>query len=210
MTAPAPSPITLAVRDAEAACGAEVVVVGYRAADPYLDIAWRNAAVGSLLALAFVLVVPVDIEHDFVFPIVALLTVLTLLASLAAPIVRLTSSKARRDHAVEVATQSAFFARGVHKTKERIGMLVVWFEREREVRVVFDRGLEQRVPEDVRALVSSRLHQAMLDDGARAAAIAAIGPTFAPFVPRAHDDDNELDDDVEHGAVANRVGRGRV
>ena len=207
MNAAAPASLNRAVVDAEAVCGAEVVVVGYRAADAYVDVAWRNAAIGTLIALAAVLVVPFEVEHSWVLPIVAVVTVLTLLASLASPIVRLTSSKARRDHAVDIATKAAFVTRGVYRTRARIGMLVVWFERERAVRVVFDSGLEKAIPSDVRAVVSARLHAAMLDADSRAAAVTAIGAAFAPFLPREDDDENELDDAVEvvdATAIANR------
>ena len=69
------SSITRAVEAAESVCGAEVVVVGYVRADGYLDTAFRNALVGALLALALVLMVPVEVHHDLVFPIVAVTAV---------------------------------------------------------------------------------------------------------------------------------------
>lgn len=189
-----------AVADAEAVCGAEVVVVGYARADGYKDVALQNAVVASLLSLAAVLFLPVDIEHVLVFPIVAACTLLAFFASRLEPVLRLTSTAARRAQAVEACVARSFLARGVHKTRARVGLLVVWFELEDAVRVVFDSGLEARVPEDVRARVVADL-DAVKDPARRAAAIAAIGAAVAAFVPKGDDDENELDDAVGAHAI---------
>lgn len=192
--------LTRAVADAEQACGAEIVVVGYRNADGYLDVVLRNMLVLSLVALAAVLLVPVDIGHDLVFPIVAGAALLAFGLSRIDAVVKLTSSTARRLRAIDNAVARSFLTRGVHRTRDRIGMLVTWFELEGEVRVLFDSGLEARVPEDVRARVSASLHAAMLDDAQRAAAVTAIGTTFGPFVAHDASADNELADAVIGGA----------
>ncbi len=193
--------ITRAVVEAESACGVEVVVVGYGSADSYLDIVFRNALVVTLLALTVVLVAPVEIDHDLVFPIIAVACLAGLLLSRLPMVQRLTSSAGRRGRAIENAVSRSFFMRGVTKTRQRVGLLVVWFELEQAVRVVFDIGLEAKIPADIRAKVSASLQAAMLDGQQRAAAIAAIGPAFAPFLPRDIDDVNELDDAQTTGAA---------
>lgn len=193
--------LSRAVSEAEQACGAEIVVVGYKNADGYLDIVLRNVLAVSLLALAVVLVAPIDIEHDFVFPIVSASALVSLWLSRIDAVLKLTSSSARRLRAIENAVARSFLTRGVHKTRERIGMLVAWFEFEGEVRVLFDSGLEARVPKDVRARVSASLHAAMLDEAQRARAVAAIGTTFGPFVPHDVNAANEIADAVLGGAA---------
>ena len=193
LTAEHKTQITAAVAAAEAHCGVEVVVVGYDRADGYLDVALRNALAASLAALAAVLLLPVEIEHDLVFPIVAASTLGVFFLSRLPGILRLTSGAARRSRAVDDAVARAFVGRGVYKTRERVGLLLVWFDLEQTVRVMLDTGLESRIPVDVRNRLVADLAAAALDDGRRAAAIAAVGPLVQAFIPRSHDDVDELD-----------------
>ena len=186
------SSITRAVEAAESVCGAEVVVVGYVRADGYLDTAFRNALVGALLALALVLMVPVEVHHDLVFPIVAVTAVGLFWLTRLTAVAKLTTLAARKAMAVEAATTQAFFSRGVHKTRERVGLLIVWFDLEESVRVVFDTGLEARVPRDVRARLTHDVVEACGKPDRRAEAIAAVGAVLAPYVPRGENDVDEL------------------
>ena len=187
------SSITRAVEAAESVCGAEVVVVGYVRADGYLDTAFRNGLVGALLALALVLMLPIEVHHDLVFPIVVVTAVGLFWLTRLTAVARLTTLAARKAMAVDAATAQAFLARGVHKTRERVGMMIVWFDLEETVRVVFDTGLEARVPKDVRARLTHDLVAACGSADRRAGAIAAVGAVLAPFVPRGDDDVDELD-----------------
>jgi uncharacterized membrane protein len=176
LTAEHKTQITAAVAEAEAHCGVEVVVVGYDRADGYLDVALRNALAASLA-----------------FPIVAASTLGVFFLSRLPGILRLTSGAARRSRAVDDAVARAFVGRGVYKTRERVGLLLVWFDLEQTVRVMLDTGLESRIPVDVRNRLVADLAAAALDDGRRAAAIAAVGPLVQAFIPRSHDDVDELD-----------------
>jgi putative membrane protein len=190
-----------AVGAAEAACGAEVVVVGYHQADSYAEVAWRNAVLAAVVALTAVILVPMEIDEHLVVPVVVAALVGAFLLSQLRPVLRLTSTKRARAAAVDNAVARAFVDRGVHKTRDRVGLLVVWCELERAVRVVFDSGLEHRVPKDVRAQMVKALDDAMLDDARRPAVIAALGQAIAPFVARGADDTNELADAPTRGAA---------
>ncbi|MDP2343472.1 MAG: hypothetical protein Q8O67_21110 [Deltaproteobacteria bacterium] len=204
MTPDARLRLTRAVEEAESHSGAEVVLVGYARADGYLDIAFRNALGATLAMIGVVLVAPVDVPHDAVFPIVALTALGAFFLSRLPAIARLTSTAARRSDAVDTAVAQAFFSRGVHKTRERIGVLVTWFELEQSTRVVFDTGLEAKVPADVRARIVQSLVEACSGgtNEARALAVAEMGARLAPYVPHDPDSVDELDNAPTVGGAA--------
>jgi uncharacterized membrane protein len=189
--------LTRAVEAAEAACGAEVVVVGYRRADGYGDVVFRAALLATIAALAATLFLPVEIEHDFAFPLIVGVTVVVLGLLRWSRMLALLTSKARQQRAVDLVVGHTFLRRGVHKTGKRIGLLVVWFDLERTVRVVFDSGLEHLVPAHVRTQLTSTLHQQLQQPAQRAAAIAAIGAALAPFVPHDSTSGDELGNTVD-------------
>jgi uncharacterized membrane protein len=196
------SELTRAVEAAEAACGAEVVVVGYRRADGYGDVVFRTALLGTIAALAATLFLPVEIEHDFAFPLIVGVTVFVLALLRWSRVLAVLTSKARQKQAVDLIVAHTFLQRGVHKTGKRIGMLVMWFEFEQTVRVVFDTGIEHVVPGHVRTQLTSTLHQQLVKPEQRAAAIAAIGTTLAPFLPHDNSSGNELGDAVSQAGAA--------
>jgi putative membrane protein len=204
MTPDARLRLTRAVEHAESHSGAEVVLVGYARADGYLDIAFRNALAATLAMVGFVLLAPFEVPHDAVFPLTGLTALLAFFLSRIDAVARLTSTEARRTEAIDSAVAQAFFTRGVHKTRERIGMLVAWFELEGTARVVFDTGLEARVPADVRARIVQSIVDACAQstDEARAVAVAALGDSLAPFVPPDATRQNELDNAPTVGGVA--------
>ena len=192
--------LTRAVEAAEAACGAEVVVVGYRRADGYGDVVFRTALLATIVALAATLFLPVEIEHDFAFPLIVGVTVVVLALLRWSPLLRLLTSKQRQALAIDLVVGRTFLRRGVHKTGKRIGVLVMWFEFERTVRVVFDSGVEHHVPAHVRTQLASTLYERLLEPTQRAAAIAAIGTTLAPFLPHDASSGNELGNMVDDNA----------
>lgn len=202
MTPQARERLTRAVEEAEAHSGAEVVVVGFARADAYLDIAFRNALGAVLVVVAAVLLTPAEVPHDAVFPLVALTALLVFFASRIPAVAKATSTTARRAVAIDSAVAQAFLTRGVHKTRERIGLLVAWFELEGTARVVFDSGLEAKVPADVRAKIVRALVDACSggSDEARATAIAALGARLGPFVPHEAGSVDELDNTPTAGA----------
>ncbi len=204
MTPEARERLTRAVEEAEANSGIELVVVGYVRADGYLDVAFRNALGATLAVVALVLLSPAEVPHDAVFPMVALSAVAAFLISRLPAVARLTSTTARRALAIDAAVAQAFLRRGVHKTHDRIGVLVAWFELEGTTRVLFDAGLETRVPADVRARVVESLVAACTGapGEGRARAIADVGVRLAPFVPRDPHKKNQLDNAPTVGGAA--------
>ncbi len=186
--------LTRAVEEAERHTGCEIVVVGFRRADGYLDVAFRNALVVALIVLGLVLLVPFDIPEVLVFPIVAGASLAVFWASRLPAVARATSTQRRREAAIRRAMAVAFQERGVSRTRQRVGVLVGFFELERETAVLFDVGLQARIPADVRASIAERLRSGCAgeDIESRAAAIAGMGTRLGAWVPRLADDVDEL------------------
>jgi len=151
--------LTRAVEEAERHTGCEVVVVGFACADGYLDVAFRNAFIVSLVALALVLMLPIDFHEVLVFPIVAGASLTAFWASRLPGVARATSTRERRNAAVRIAMAEAFLENGVSRTRDRVGVLIAFFELERDAAVLFDTGLQARIPGDVRASPATCAHR---------------------------------------------------
>ena len=186
--------LTRAVEEAERHTGCEVVVVGFACADGYLDVAFRNAFIVSLVALALVLMLPIDFHEVLVFPIVAGASLTAFWASRLPGVARATSTRERRNAAVRIAMAEAFLENGVSRTRDRVGVLIAFFELERDAAVLFDTGLQARIPGDVRASITETVRKgcAATDIETRAACITAIGARLGAWVPREAHDIDEL------------------
>ncbi len=195
--------LTRAVEEAERHTGCEVVVVGFACADGYLDVAFRNAFIVSLVALALVLMLPIDFHEVLVFPIVAGASLTAFWASRLPGLTRATSTRERRGAAVRIAMAEAFLENGVSRTRDRVGVLIGFFELERDAAVLFDTGLQARVPADVRASIAETVRTgcAATDVERRAACIAAIGARLGAWVPRGSDDVDELSNAPKTGGM---------
>jgi uncharacterized membrane protein len=178
--------LTRAVEEAERHTGCEVIVVGFACADGYLDVAFRNAFVVALVALGLVLMVPVDIHEVLVFPIVAGASLAAFWISHLPGVARVTSTRKRRGAAIRTAMAEAFLKQGVSRTRDRVGVLIAFFELERDAAVLFDTGLQARIPGDVET---------------RAACITAIGARLGAWVPRGTDDVDELPNTPKTGGA---------
>jgi uncharacterized membrane protein len=186
--------LTRAVEEAERHTGCEVIVVGFACADGYLDVAFRNAFVVALVALGLVLMVPVDIHEVLVFPIVAGASLAAFWISHLPGVARVTSTRKRRGAAIRTAMAEAFLKQGVSRTRDRVGVLIAFFELERDAAVLFDTGLQARIPGDVRASITETVRKgcAATDIETRAACITAIGARLGAWVPREANDVDEL------------------
>lgn len=106
---------------------------------------------------------------------------------------------AARERALTQAAHHALYERQVIETRERTGVLVYVSQRERAAKVVFDRGIRARVPEDQLARAAARIEAAAASTSGGttlARAIEELGPLLGAHLPRREDDLNELDDGV--------------
>ena len=190
-----------AVKAVEAECSAEIVVaVRPESMPPHQAYALAPSAF-ALLGLFFLVESPWPFSNLALWLDTALFALLGYAFCRGLPgFGRLFILRSSADRAVTQAAYRELFLRGVLETRERTGMLVYVSQREGSAKVLFDRGITDRV--DSRELAKAaaqieRVAQSPRSDGiAVAKAIEAIAPLFAAHLPRRDDDVNELEDGV--------------
>jgi putative membrane protein len=189
--------IAEAIRKAEARTGGELVAVIAHAADHYVYIPLLWAAMAALTLPAVTWLFGIELRFLVLYSLqlatflgCALLFDLTPLKMYLIP----RSVKHRRASAL---AWEQFFARNLHLTRERTGVLLFVSVAERYVEIVADKGIHDKVgahawdaivKEFVRYVSRGNVVEGFL------AAIAACGDLLAQHFPRAADDRNELPD----------------
>ena len=187
--------IAEAIAEAERRTSGELVAVVAHAADDYGSIAMLWPALAALLLPAIVLTVrPATGAWSLYLAQAALFVVLALIAHLRPVHRALVPTVVKRRQASRLARQQ-FFAHGLHRTRERTGVLIFVSVAERHVEIIADAGIDAVVPpgtwdravadfvEQVRA---GRIAEGFL------AAIALVGDRLAQHFPRRPDDIDEL------------------
>lgn len=104
----------------------------------------------------------------------------------------------RRTHA-ERRARRQFIALGLHRTRERTGLMIFLIPGEHHVQVVADEGISTKVPQQawdgIVADLVQTIRQGRAADGI-VAAVTACGVLLARHFPRSADDRNELPDRV--------------
>jgi putative membrane protein len=188
-----------AIEAIEGASAAEIVVAVRRRSASYRHanvVIGAAVAVGGLAAMLFSI-------HEFALTSILIDPfVVGGLAGAAVELLpgvkRLLSPRALRRREVVRAARATFIERGVHRTRDRTGVLVYISCLEREVVLVPDTGIERVLAGDPGADATRTLTAAMPDGGAAVAReLGRIGPALAAGFPRRGDDVNELPDDVD-------------
>lgn len=162
------------VASLEAARGVEVVTAVISRADSYPEVPWKAFALGaSLAALATTIGVLLDPGWD-AFQAVIETTVVVLAAggvlALATvwitPLARVLIPAVRREVEVRQYAQGLFLEHDLHRTRRRDGTLILVSLLERQVVVLADRGVSEKVAQEeldrVVAAVTSTLARASL------------------------------------------------
>lgn len=189
---------TEAVRAFEQHTSAELVITVKKAARTYPEVDLAFGAVFAFVALLFLLFYPVEFSVTLM-PVDALFAFVVgwLAAKNLPPLKRLALPGVKRRAAVEEAAKSAFVDLGVTNTSGRTGVLVHASLFERIVVIVTNRGVSAeatKAANDAQPVLEAALVAS--DVRAFAEALEALGPAFATTMPRAHDDVNELADEV--------------
>jgi putative membrane protein len=199
LDAAARAAFTTAIEAIEGASAAEVVVAVRRRSAAYLH---ANVAIGAAVAIAG-LAAMLFSAHDF-----ALTSILVdpfVVGGLAGAAVellpgikRLLSPRRMRRREVLRAARATFVERGVHRTRDRSGVLVYISWLEREVVLVPDSGIERVLAGDTGNDATRTLTAAIRDGGgAVARELGRLAPALGAGMPRRADDTNELPDDVD-------------
>lgn len=195
------SAVRRAIERVESQTSAELVVSVRRVAGRYRDADFAWGALSALAALAYLLLADKEFSTRFIPLDAAVVFVVTAaLSSQIPPLRRVLVSRARRSDEARRAACTAFHDLGVTGTTSRTGILVLVCLFERRAEVLFDRGIDTGALGSPLAAAVARIQGAVArvspDAAELVAALEALGPVLAASMPRAHDDVNELPDDV--------------
>jgi putative membrane protein len=188
-----------AIADIERVSAAEVVVAVRRRSAAYLH---ANLAIGAAAAIAGLAAM---LFSAHVFALSSILVDPFVVGGIAGAAVewlpdikRRLSPRALRQREVLRAARATFVERGVHRTRDRTGVLVYVSWLEREVAVVADTGIERAVPRDALGDAARALTAAIPGGGAAVAReLARLAPVLAQALPCRVDDVNELPDAID-------------
>jgi len=175
----------------------------------------QHATVGIVAAiavLAFTLYSNVEFAlwHILTLPIFSGLLGAILVEALP-PLYRFLAPPSLRYDHVREAAYAAFLERGIHRTRDRTGLLVYIAERERMVELVGDIALLDTLGIETLAAWSGEL-EAMLPRGAEEVAkrLCTFAPMLAEKLPRRADDIDELSNAIAvFGRPPRQRGRAR-
>ena len=189
-----------AVTRIESDSAAEIAIAVRRSARSWPHVPLLAGIAGAWATLAYMLFS--DPAFALVFFLVDPLLGGAVAAAAAAAVpatVRWFTPRAQRRRAAAAAARATFVERGVHRTRDRTGVLVYCALAERIGVVVADAGVEAAVPPPALAAWEEQIGLAIARGGvATAEAVASISATFAAALPRTASDVNELHDAVEH------------
>ena len=192
--------LVAAIKAVEARTSAELVICVRRQSGSYLHADLLVGIVGAIVALACLLYLPVDFGlHSFVIDPIVVGVARGLLSSRLPGVRRLLTRAAVREHNVQEAAHATFFAKGIRRTSDAIGILLYVSRLEAAAQVVVDDGVARAVPEqdwDAAVGVVQALVRTSAEIGVVCKAIEALGDVLEPCLPRSEDDVNELPDEV--------------
>lgn len=103
--------------------------------------------------------------------------------------------------AVLPAAEKTFLRLGMHKTEARNGVLIFIAPEKRQLAIVGDKGINEKVPEDFwgeeRDIMLAHFKTGAYADGV-CAAVQQVGAKLKTFFPYQSDDENELPDDISY------------
>ncbi len=196
--------IEAAIKKAEAGTSGEIVFATAEASANYQHATLQGAIIGMAAAAAVYLMLP--IAHTTT---VLLWTEVLSFAFFYALLPRLPwrrwiISQQEMDARVKEAAFMQFYASGLYRTRESNGVEIYLSVFEREVVVIGDRAIHEKMGDqhwqDVRDLIIRGIHSGDARGGI-CAAIENCGKALAQYFPPRPDDVNELSDRVLHRSL---------
>ena len=191
--------IEAAVGRAEATTSGEIVFAAAEASANYHHATLQGAIIGMAVAAAVYLMIPVTHTTTVLLwtEVLSFAVCYALLPRL--PWRRWIISGEEMDARVKEAALMQFYASGLHRTRESNGVEIYLSLFEREVVVIGDRGIHQKMGDrhwqDIRDLIIEGIKKGDARGGI-CAAIEDCGNALARYFPPRADDVNELPDGV--------------
>ncbi len=191
--------IEAAVKQAEATTSGEIVFAAAEASANYDHATLQGAIIGMAVAAAVYLMIPVAHTTTVLLwtEVLSFALFYALLPRL--PWRRWIVSKQEMDARVREAALMQFYASGLYRTRESNGVEIYLSLFEREVVVIGDRGIHQKMGDEhwkkVRDLIILGIKRGDARGGI-CAAIESCGKALAQYFPPRTDDINELPDQV--------------
>jgi putative membrane protein len=187
--------IATAIVAAERRTSGELVAVVAVAADDYRYVSLLWPALAALLLPALLLTAfPALDGWRLYLAQTALFVTLALLAQLPPLRMALVPAAIKRQHASRLAREQ-FVVQGLHRTRERTGVLIFVAVAEHHVEIIADRGIDAMVPpgtwDEAVAKFIERVRAGQVADGFLAT-IALVGERLAEHFPGTADDPDVL------------------
>lgn len=187
--------IAAAIAAAERRTSGELVAVVAAAADDYRYIVLLWPALAALLLPAILLTAVPALDAWLLYLAqTAAFVLLALLAQLPRLRLALVPAAAKRQRASRLAREQ-FIAQGLHRTRQRTGVLIFVAVAEHHVEIIADQGIDAVVPPGTwDEAVASFIEQVRAGRVAAGflAAIGAVGDHLAEHFPGTADDPDEL------------------
>ena len=186
--------IASAIQDVERKTDAEIVTVVAQSADSYYYIPTMWAALLALLvpAVEYLFVLEQDILHNYFLQILIFMTGV-LFFRIPFIMYRLIPSYVKEQRARSLAYEQ-FLMQNLHATKERTGVLIFVSVAERYVRVIADKGINDKVDEQVWQNAVDALTKHIKDNDVEGGFLEAVHLCSIPLIEHfpATDTKNEL------------------
>lgn len=188
-----------AIESIEAVSAVEVVVAvrrrshGYRQANVTVGMLVGFAGLAAMLYAKQAFALTSILIDPFVVGLIA-----GGIVELLPGVKRVMTPSAQRSYHVHRAARATFVERGVHATRERIGLLVYISRLEQQVALVPDLGLARLLPADAIGRMEAALAAEMRGGGAHvAAALERFADELRQAAPVGADDTNELSNSID-------------
>jgi putative membrane protein len=193
-----------AIKQAEAKISGEIVFATAESSANYHHATLQGAIIGMAIAAAVYLMLPIEHTTTALLwaEVLSFAVCYALLPHL--PWRRWIISRDEMDARVKEAALMQFYTSGLYRTRESNGVEIYLSVFEREVVVIGDRGIHQKMGDqhwqDVRDLIINGIKKGD-SRGGICAAIESCGKALAQYFPPRTDDINELPDQIIQRSV---------
>lgn len=194
------------IAQTEKATGIQIVLATVRRSDSYIEIPWKafalTASVAALIVLSVNILVPVWVNNVTLFVAILVIPGAAVIASMMSvlipPFARLLLSDGRAEAETKQYAESMFLKRGLFSTAGRSGLLVLVSIFERKVVILPDRGISDRLNNNVLADIISAMKHPLRKGEMKLAMGTALDEIIRIMKPvhTGEDEKNELPDEI--------------